>query len=137
MEGDCDWSGSRTINWRKTTPELSRKTPEWMKEEILLAFDRRGILYQQVLRQVVLMKGDRVTEEKLERLAGFFICEIPVLVYAYYSIPTGIVDVYPGDNPDILWQIERGIYQEELPKTTEFALKGKPLVYINASVQET
>ncbi len=117
------------VSWQ----QMSNVTPEWMKTEVTTAFDARGRFYRQVLEQVALARGSHQPVERLAQYAGFFLCEVPVLIHAYYSDPRGLVDVYPGDNADVLWRIEMGELQEELPRTTAFALAGSKLVYLNVS----
>jgi hypothetical protein len=111
--------------------QLSRATPGWMKAEVTNAFEKRGKFYRQVLAQVKLAKGNHHPIKRLEQYAGFFLCEVPVLIYAYYAAAQGLVDVYPGENAEVLWRIELGEFRDELPRTTAFALAGPKLIYVN------
>ena len=117
------------IDWHM----LSATTPAWMKAEIQAAFERKGDFYEKVLKQVLLMKGNQRPIADLERFAGFFLCELPVLLHVYYSSQVGIVDIYPGNQAQILWQIEAGDFREELPVITRQILAGPKLVYLDAS----
>ncbi len=114
-----------------TWQSLGQRTPAWMKAEVRNAFTQRRDFYHQVFQEVVAIKGSCSNKTQLERFAEFFLCEVPILVYAYYADPQGIVDVYPGHNASILWQIEQGLWRAELPQTTEFALAGPELVYLD------
>lgn len=109
---------------------LGDQTPAWMRAEIWGAFEREGDFYQHVIEQVVFAKGAGHSQECLESYAGFFLCEVPVLTYAYYG-GKGIVDIYPGVNAELLWKLELGRFELELPRTTEFILSGRRLIYIN------
>ncbi|MBU1749626.1 MAG: hypothetical protein KKA73_18235 [Chloroflexi bacterium] len=121
-----------TMAWQ----QLSAAIPAWLKAEVQAAFDHRGNFYEQVVRQVILAQGPQHSQQKLERYAGFFLCEIPVLIYAYYAEPGGVVDVYPGETANVLWQIELGALRDELPRTTAFALAGPKLIYVNVAPQD-
>jgi len=115
------------ISWE----HLSAETPQWIKNEIDAAFQKKGQFYIDTLQQVSRMKGYALTQKKLGEFAHFFLCELPVLIFAYYADPIEIVDFYPGENSPILWKIETGEYRSELPEISEFVQRSGKLVYIN------
>ena len=126
-------SGVSFISWQ----QMSKQTPEWMKQEIWDAFSHNGSFRQQILDQVINVKGNGLSETKLEDYAKFFLCELPVLINAYYSYAQGIIDVYPGFMPNIFWHMEKSTFEQQLPKTTAFIRSGKNIVYIDTETSRS
>lgn len=118
------------INWSK----ISAATPDWMKEEVAMGYQQQGAFWYEIRRHITVLKKprDKVT---LDRYARFFLCEIPVIIYSYYHLRDGVVDVYPGPNADVFRMIEQGFFEEELPRMTAFARVGCPLVYLDTGSQ--
>ncbi|MBT8472112.1 MAG: hypothetical protein HKN14_00865 [Marinicaulis sp.] len=109
--------------------DLEEATPKIYREELTAAFKKGGqvrdFLYEHV-SSVKPLEDDK----DFERFAEFFLCEVPVLLYAYYSNgPT--LDIYPGPQPKFFWQIELGHFEDELPKLTELTKEGRSLLYLD------
>ena len=123
-------NGKRTsqvdiVKWR----DLEDATPPKYRAELTAAFhDRtriRDILYDHV-NSVKPIDSER----DFERYAEFFLCEVPVLMYAYYSNgPT--LDIYPGPQPKFFWQIEMGLFAKELPELTALTKGGRSMLYLD------
>ena len=111
--------------------QLARSTPKWLWAEVRTAFINKGPFYYDVLEQTQRNFARVVEVALLERYARFLIEETPVLLYCYYMFSGGVVDVYPGKNPDYFWRIERGDYAEELPQTTALATTHPGLIYVD------
>ncbi len=122
------------ISWR----ELEQKTPNWMIDEVDHAFAQRGRLHRDILartRQVLPLCMD---DEQLEKYAQFMVQEIPTLCYLYYLFDkkTQVVDVYPGEQPDFLWDIESGHYADELPRISEITHHHSGLIYLDFRLRD-
>lgn len=113
---------------------LSSYTPQWMKKEVQIAFQMKGLLYSLVLHQVALSRSLPHKEDVLERYAGFVLNELPILIYAYYTYSQGVVDFYPGENSKIYTAIEQNRLSVELPQITQFMHLSKPYVHVNVQV---
>lgn len=114
------------IPWRS----WSDQTPECFKQEVLTAFTRSGPFRDAVIDHVRSVKGN-LRMHTLEAYAKFFLCEIPVLVWAYYRPDTMVADVYPGEQAKLFWQIESGEFHKCLPLISQYASVGTPLLYLN------
>ena len=111
------------IHWSQIEREVSPQ----LRNEILHAIDmKNGLFRRDVLAEVshVLNK----TPEEAVNYIGFFKVELPVLFHVYYELD-GSVDIYPGNNTPIVWNLENGKYLEELPMLSHLANKS-PLRYI-------
>ena len=115
----------RLVPWS----EFSDRTPSRFKREVQTAFDSEGLFQQTIIDHVASVKGD-LDKAVLRAYAEFFLCEIPVLASALYS-KRGSLDVYPGDQADLFWQLELGDFEEELPELTAHVQSGEPLLYMN------
>ncbi len=113
---------------------ISHSTPAWMKEETFVAYQQKGAFWAHIRNHISLIKNN-VDDASLDRYARFFLCELPVLVYSYYRLESGVVDVYPGPNADIFQMIEQGVFEDELPRMTAYAHSGCPLAYLDTSHQ--
>lgn len=111
---------------------LSLYTPQWMKDEIRSAFQLKGLFYNQVLHQVSISRRVSFESEKLEHYAEFVLSELPVLSHAFYALPQGVVDFYPGEDSSQFYDtVKSGLFANELPKITKFIQSSKPLIYAN------
>ncbi len=109
--------------------EFSDQTPQKFKQEVQTAFDCNGPFQRAIIEHVASVKGD-LDITALRSYAKFFLCEIPVLAAALYGSQPSL-DVYPGDQADLFWQIELGDFEEELPELTTYIRSGEPLLYMN------
>lgn len=109
---------------------LDGEVPEWLRAEIQQAFAAPSAFRRDVLARTraVIAEAD---DECLPDYARFLVAELPVLMWLYYGAAEGIVDFYPGPNPDLLWSIERGRYAAELPGVTALARSSPGLVYVD------
>lgn len=123
-------NGKRTVQvdivkWR----DLERSTPKEYRAELTAAFHGRTRIRDILYTHVSSIKPVG-TERDFERFAEFFLCEVPVLMYAYYSNgPT--LDIYPGPQPAFFWQIELGRFERELPKLTALTREGRSMLYLD------
>ncbi len=119
-------NGVQFISWRS----WSHQTPECFKQEISTAFTIPGVFRDAVIDHVRSVKGN-LSMQMLEAYAKFFLCEIPVLIWAYYRPDKMVADVYPGEQAELFWRIESGEFQKCLPQISDYAAAGTPLLYLN------
>lgn len=113
------------VKWR----DLEEATPSLYRAELTRAFNDRTAIYDALHAHVSTVKQFD-TERDFERYAAFFLCEVPVLLYAYYGQgPT--IDIYPGPQPAFFWQIELGHFARELPELTRLTQAGRPMLYLD------
>ncbi len=123
-------NGSRTtrvdlVRWC----DLEAETPPLYRSELTAAFNAGTAIRDAIFEQVGSVK-ELKDERTFERFAEFFLCEVPVLMYAYYSKgPT--IDVYPGPQPKLLWTIELGLVENELPRLTALTRRGRAMLYLD------
>ena len=97
---------------------LAEQTPDWITNEVLAAWNRRGVLYADLIAQARRRPGWDADPAAVERWALFLVEETPVLLYSYYLAFGAVLDCYPGPAPEYLWRIERGDYAAELPQVS-------------------
>lgn len=110
---------------------LEETIPQWIRAEVHDAFHAPGRFRVDVLARTRLAVPPEVPDARLPQFAQFLVEELPVLLALYYLEPGSIVDVYPGENPALLWNIERGLYADELPGITALARASDGLVYLD------
>lgn len=110
---------------------LEQSIPQWMRDEVHAAFMAPGRFRADVLARTRAVVPDDIPDEQLPRFAQFLVRELPVLAGLYYLERSSIVDVYPGENLDLIWSIERGSYARELPGITALAQASDGLVYVD------
>jgi len=108
---------------------LVAETPPWLTEEIASGFRKKGGFYDDLIRQTATVIRRPTTDAALEQFAEFLVEEAPVLLYVYYLQGERIVDVYPGENLELIWKIEHGCYAAELPEITRIAASHPGLIY--------
>ena len=109
--------------------DIERDTPSIYHEELSAAFHGRTRI-RDILYDHISSVKHLETERDFERFAEFFLCEVPVLLHAYYSRgPT--LDIYPGPQPNFFWQIEMGLFKKELPALTELTRAGRSMLYLD------
>jgi hypothetical protein len=118
------------VSWR----ELAEETPPQLKSELRRGFENSPAI-RKVLRDHIGSVKDFESDECFRRYAEFFLCEVPVLMHAYYR-SGGAFDIYPGPQVDFFWQIETGIFEEELPQLTALTRTGRPLLYMETFDQD-
>lgn len=124
INGKCS-KQVRLVKWR----DVEADTPTVYREELTAAF-RAGGRIRDVLYDHVSSVKTIETEEDFERYAEFFLCEVPVLMHAYYrNGPT--LDIYPGPQPKFFWQIEMGDFRRELPRLTALTRGGRAMLYLD------
>jgi hypothetical protein len=111
--------------------DLTERSPTWLTAEVQDAWQRRGLLHADLIALARERVGPDVDLAALERWALFLVEETPVLLYGYYLLDGGVVDVYPGPLPEYLWRIERGDYAAEIPRISALATSRQGLVYAN------
>lgn len=112
--------------------DAEEATPEWLVREVASAFARRGRFYRDVLDRTREVIPNVQGTEGLERFSQFMIREVPVLCGLYYLGGAGrVVDCYPGENPALMWNIERGVYADELPGISRIASGSEGLIYVD------
>lgn len=114
---------------------LAESTPEFLKQEIRDAFTRKGRAYELIILQVRRVFDHSYSDATVERLATFFIQEVPTLLYIYFHIMNGCIDVYPGPQAEFFWELDSGHLSAELPRTSEFVLAGQAHTYANVTLR--
>ncbi|HEX3065757.1 MAG TPA: hypothetical protein VHQ39_09760 [Dongiaceae bacterium] len=109
---------------RTVAPEICR--------EVRLAFESGGRFREALLARSREVIPPAIPDASMAPYAEFLVSEIPVLCHLYYaSGAPGVVDVYPGENPQLLWDIERGRYEQELPAITGLVAQSPGLIYVD------
>ena len=121
----------KLISWES----LEKEAPAFIKEELAGAYKAKGKFHKFIYEHVRSVKGD-LLPVTIDAYAKFFLHELPVLIYVYYR-GCRILDVYPGEQPLFIWDIENSAFEEELPTTTEYIKEGKPLLYLNTHTSAT
>ncbi len=109
---------------------LTKMTPSWLFKEIRAGWDRRGLFHADVLAHTRERFPD--AEQALEGYAEFVLEELPVLLHLYYFGYEQVVDFYPGPQPPLFWNVESGVYAEDLPELTLRLMPREGLVYAHA-----
>jgi hypothetical protein len=136
LSADISRMVQKAINGRRTTRvdivkwrDLEEDTPKIYREELTAAFHARTKV-RDVLHDHVTSVKPVTSERSFERYAKFFLCEVPVLIYSYYGRgPT--LDIYPGPQPKFFWQIEMGLFEDELPQLTALTKSTRPMLYLD------
>lgn len=110
---------------------LERTIPQWMRDEVQTAFHAPTGFRSDMLARTRLAVPAEVPDERLAQFAQFLVEELPVLAGLYYLDRGSIVDVYPGENPELIWNVERGTYAVELPGITALAKASEGLAYVD------
>ena len=124
INGKCTTSVD-IVKWA----DLEAATPPVYREELTRAF-REGTRIRDILFEHVSSVKPIETERDFERFAEFFLCEVPVLLYAYYA-NGATLDIYPGPQPKFFWQIELGAFERELPELTALTRTERPMLYLD------
>lgn len=109
--------------------DLEHRTPQIYFDELAQAFYDGGAVRDMLYAHVSSVKPVR-DDAQFERYAKFFLCEVPVLMHAYYA-DGATMDIYPGPQPAFLWQIELGEFEAELPNLTALARSGRPMLFLD------
>lgn len=105
-----------------------------LRGEVRHAFKAGGPFRKAVLARTREVIPPAVPDALIPRYAEFLVSEIPVLCHLYYAGGTpGVVDVYPGENPQLFWDIERGRYENELPAISALAGRSPGLIYVDVA----
>ncbi len=105
-----------------------------LRWEVREAFEAGGQFRLALLERSRAVLPAAVPDELLPRYAEFLVSEIPVLCHLYYAhCGPSVVDVYPGENPELFWDIERGRFADELPQTTALAKRSPGLIFVDVS----
>jgi hypothetical protein len=115
--------------------DFAGRTPEWLVQEVRQAWERRGSFHRAVLAQTCRAIPGLEPGPRAERHAEFVLEELPPLLNWYYPAEGGCVDVYPGAQPVLFWQIESGIHEGELPRTSARARSGRGLIYVDCATR--
>lgn len=111
---------------------LESKVPQWLIDEIRVAFLLKGKFYKDLLDRTAETLPMHVLERSsLENFSMFLLKELPTLLYLYYLFEEQICDVYPGKNPEFLWKIESGHCLSELPLISKLIKNHRGISYID------
>jgi len=58
-----------------------------------------------------------------------------VLIYIYYEKLVPCVDIYPGPQAELFWNLEKGKYSDELPSVMSYIRQGGSHIYANVSLE--
>jgi hypothetical protein len=96
--------------------QVKREVAPSLLHEVRGAFEIEGRFRRAILDRSREVAPPTIPDALLPRFAEFLVAEIPVLCSLYYARgEPGVVDVYPGEILQIIWDIERGRYADELP----------------------
>lgn len=107
--------------------EMEMQVDEKIRQEVKQALQEE----EGVFRKDALVEVSKIVKrpyEELQHYLGFLAVELPVLFQTYYG-GESVVDIYPASNTPLIWNLERGIYVDDLPYVTKLA-SIKPLKYI-------
>ncbi len=122
----------RLLDWQ----DFAGQTPEWVAQEVRQAWERRGGFHRAVLAQTFRAIPGLEPGPRAECHAEFVLEELPALLNWYYTAEHGCVDVYPGAQPELFWQIEAGAHADELPRLSARVRAGRSLVYLDVQAAE-
>lgn len=112
--------------------EIEREVVPMLREEVSRAFGVEGRFRNALLQRTREVIPYTISDALIPRFAQFLVCEIPVLCHLYYARGRpGVVDVYPGENPQLFWDIERGRFADELPGISKLAEGSPGLIYVD------
>ncbi|MFY9838473.1 MAG: hypothetical protein WAK55_18770 [Xanthobacteraceae bacterium] len=112
--------------------QVARAISPSLLYEVRSAFEREGRFRRAILKRTREVVPAIIPDTLLPRFAEFLVSEIPVLCFLYYGHgEPGVVDVYPGENLQIIWDIERGLYVDELPGISRLAERSPRLIYVD------
>jgi hypothetical protein len=112
--------------------QVAREVAPALLHEVRRAFDIEGRFRQAILDRAREVAPVTIPDALLPGFAEFLVSEIPVLCSLYYaSGEPGVVDVYPGEIPQLFWDIERLRYANELPGISRLAEHSPGLIYVD------
>jgi hypothetical protein len=112
--------------------QVEREVAPSLLHEVRRAFETEGRFRRAVLDRTRGVVPATIPDAVLPHFAEFLVSEIPVLCSLYYARrEPGVVDVYPGDHPQLFWDIERGHYADELPGISRLAKRSPGLIYVD------
>jgi hypothetical protein len=115
---------SEIVEWSKLACSVDHE----VSSEIRSAFSKRGRFFNAVVAQTELAKGTRMTGSP-EAYCSFLLDELPTLIHVYYQRYPGWIDVYPGPNARIIWEIDVLRFGKELPFVSALAEASPPLTH--------
>ena len=104
-----------------------------IEEEVKRAFDMRGIFYSIVKRHVSMVLGVSFIDAD-NNWSRFILSEIPTLIFLYYCKYPGLIDIYPGEQFDLFWNIENGNLKADLPISFSLFKASGSHIYANATL---
>lgn len=104
-------------------------TPSALLPELEQAFFTKKKVYSLVIDQVKRVFDNVEDLTTLEGLAKFFLHEVPTLIHIYYSLVPGCIDIYPGQQADFFWELDRQNLSDELPMASRLAMAGPSHTY--------
>ena len=112
--------------------QVEREVAPSVLHEVRHAFEVEGRFRRAILDRTREVAPATIPDALIPRFAEFLVSEIPVLCSLYYARgEPGVVDVYPGENLQVIWDIERGIYADELPRISRLAEHSPGLIYVD------
>jgi hypothetical protein len=116
--------------------QVKREVPPSLLHEVRTAFEMETRFRRAILDRSRKVAPATMPDALLPRFAEFLVSEIPVLCFLYYGRgEPGAADVYPGGNLEIIWDIERGHYADELPGISRLAERAPGLVYVDVRLK--
>ncbi|MEM9303261.1 MAG: hypothetical protein AAGE01_14195 [Pseudomonadota bacterium] len=105
--------------------------PAW-NEELRSAFAAGG-----AFRDAILARSREVLPAGVTPSPEFLLFELPVLLHLYLRYcARGVVDVYPGENPPLIWDVLLGRFADELPAISRAAGLTRPLLYVDSAAAD-
>ncbi len=118
--------------------QVEREVAPELIHEVRHAFEIEGPFRRAILDRAREVVPASIPDALLPGFAEFLVFEIPVLCSLYYAAgEPGVVDVYPGEIPELFWDIERGRYSDELPGISRLAERSPGLIYVEVCPSES
>lgn len=140
LDGDAERMVERIISQPTNDPEirflkfeqLFNCVPESYFIEIRNLFLQNRFFQQKCIdhvKKTFSIAPDQALGKKYT-LVEYFVFELPILLYLAYSFEGGVVDVYPGVNPSILWEFDAGHYDSHCPQIAKDRQQSAGLLYV-------
>jgi hypothetical protein len=121
----------RFLSWT----ELVALTPQWIIDEITVGYASGGAFACALNTHVRSVVEKFQSVDVIDDFTGFFLEELPILIYAQYLMEGGTLDCYAGQQLELMWQLDRGAWSEDLPKISALIAASPRMLF--ADIQDS